>query len=372
MTLLEALASVRAFYADAQPLSGYGAAFACGLWAWAMTLVVVRGFLQFSDRVAARTRTTLDDDLLARVRTPTAVLGPVVGAHVAGWFLGWNAVTGTTRVLEGLLATYVAVATFEILVIETWLEKRQGLKVPAPVRQLLIALAYIGVLLSIGGEVLGIDLTPLLATGSITSLVLGLALQGPLSNLFAGLVLHIERHPHVGDWLLVDGREGQVVEIGWRTTRLRLLSNDILVIPNAAMMNAQIVNFEGPSAETGRQVPVPVPFDVPPPVFEAWVRDVLRGIDGVVIPDDPRTKVWLVSVDDHCLRYVVRFFAREFRIHDDLESDFLKGLYARFAAEGVQFPARYQVVQVASEPAPAMAALRAQRPPGFPPGPPAA
>ena len=71
MTLLEALASVRAFYADAQPLSGYGAAFACGLWAWAMTLVVVRGFLQFSDRVAARTRTTLDDDLLARVRLPT-------------------------------------------------------------------------------------------------------------------------------------------------------------------------------------------------------------------------------------------------------------------------------------------------------------
>lgn len=343
-------ATARALYADTAPFSGWVLALVAGLAAWLAARVAVAVALRFTERLAARTRTSLDDELLQRARGPAFLLGPLVGLHAFGAVLGQTAITGVAEVAEALVATYVAVAAFEILVLETWLEQRQGLRVPAPVRQLVIALIYGAVLVGIAGDAFGIDVTPLLATGSVTSLVLGLALQGPLSNLFAGLVLHIERHPSVGEWLLIDSREGEVLEIGWRTTRLRLLSDDVLVVPNAALLNAQVINYTHPTAATGRQVPVPVPFDVPPPAFEAWVRDVLRGIDGVVIPDDPRTKVWLVGIDDHCQRYVVRFWVREFRIHDDCESEFLKGLYAKFAENGRQFPVRTQAVQVTQGP----------------------
>lgn len=335
---------------------------------WAVTSLVVRFGLQFAGRVAARTRTTLDDELLGRVHRPASLLGPVLGVHAFAAVLGTTWVMGGATLVETMVVTYIAVATFEILVIETWLEKRQGLTVPTPVRQLVIGVFYAAVLLSIGGQFLGFDLTPLLATGSVTSLVLGLALQQPLSNLFAGIVLHVERHPQPGDWLLVDGREGEVVEIGWRSTRLRTLSGDLLLIPNNSLLNAQVINFNQPTPECGRQVPVPVPLDVPPHVFDRWVRDVLATVDGIVGVEEPRTKTWLVSIDDHCQRYVVRFWAREFRIHDDCESELLKRLWYLFQERGLQFPAPQQAVKlVGDQVPPAMAALAARRAADFPP-----
>lgn len=334
---------------------------------WAGVAFVLRLGLRFAEGLARRTQTQLDDELVGRIRRPLLLAGPVVGAHAFGWFLSVGFVQGASSLVETMLATYIAVATFEILVIETWLEKRQGLHVPVPVRQLVIGLIYGAVLLGIGSDVLGIDLTPLLATGSVTSLVLGLALQQPLSNLFAGIVLHVERQPNVGDWLLVDGNEGEVVEIGWRSTRLRTFSRDVLVVPNLALLNAQVLNYSQVERHTGRKVPVPIPFDVPPHVFDRWAREVLEGIEGVVGAWEPRTKSWLVSIDDHCMQYVVRFWASEFRIHDDLESEFLKRLWYKLAENGVQFPARFQAVRVLPSAAPAMAALDAARPAAFPP-----
>jgi small-conductance mechanosensitive channel len=356
----------RALLESYGPVPLIAGAILLGIAAWAAAFGVVRLALGAFDRLARRTTTRLDDDLLARVRGPALLLGPVVGVHVTAAVLGVRVVEGVAGLLETLLLTYVAVATFEILVVETWLEKRQGLKVPGPVRQLVIGVTYGAVLLGLGSDLLGIDLTPLVATGSVTSLVLGLALQQPLSNLFAGIVLHIERHPSVGDWLLVDGREGEVLEIGWRSTRLRTFSDDVLLVPNASLLNAQVVNYAYPTPMCGRQVPVPVPFDVAPEVFDGWVREVLEQQEGVLIPRDPRTKTWLVSIDDHCQRYVVRFWAREFRIHDDLESDLLKGLWHKFAAHGHQFPARFQAVHLVEQPPPAMISAAAPRPTAAP------
>ncbi len=331
------------------PLPRIAGALAVGVLAWLLVIGLVRLALRATEKIASKTSTRLDDDLLARARGPAMLLGPVVGVHVTGQLLDVPWLAGMAELVETLLLTYVAVATFEILILETWLEKRQGLKVPGPVRQLVIGVTYGAVLLGIGSDLLGFDLTPLLATGSVTSLVLGLALQQPLSNLFAGIVLHIERHPSVGDWLLVDGREGEVLEIGWRSTRLRMFSGDLLLVPNASLLNAQVVNFGSPTPWCGRTIPVPVPFEVAPSEFDAWAREVLEAIPGVEIPRDPRTKVWLVAIDDHCQRYAVRFWATEFRIHDDLESDLLKGLWYKFAERGLRFPARYQTIQVAPE-----------------------
>ncbi|MEQ1503485.1 MAG: mechanosensitive ion channel family protein [Myxococcota bacterium] len=338
-----------------------------GLAAWATALGLARIGLRAGDQVARRTSTPLDDDLLARIRRPALLLGPVVGVHAFAAVLGLPWATTAASLIETLVLTYVAVTAFEILVVEAWIERRQGLTVPGPVRQLVIGVAYGAVLLGVGSDLLGFDLTPLVATGSVTSLILGLALQQPLSNLFAGIVLHAERHPRVGDWLLIDGREGEVTDIGWRSTRLRTLSDDVLVVPNLALLNAQVINFTTPTPVCGRPVPVPIPFDVPPHVVDRWAREVLETIEGVVGAWEPRTKVWLASIDDHCQRYVVRFWVTEFRIHDDCESELLKRLWYKLAEQGVQFPAPYRAIRVLTDPPSAMAAVDAPRPTPFPP-----
>lgn len=329
---------------------------------------VVWGTLRIAERAAARTENQLDDELLSRIAGPARVLGPLVGVHAAAAWMGATWVFGTAEILEALILTYFAIASIEILVIETWLKKKQGIEVPSLVRQLVISLVYGAVCVGIAGEVFEVDLTPLLATGSVTTVVLGLALQGPLSNLFAGIVLHVERHPKPGEWLLIDGREGELLEIGWRTARLRMFTDDVIAVPNASLLAATVVNFTYPTPLCGRTVPVPVPLDVPPHVFDQWMRDVLRDIPFVVHVDEPRTRAWLVAIDDHCLRYNVRFWVSEFRRHDDAESEFLKGLWYRFQREGVAWPTPHQAVKLVEQPEPAFAGLLPARAEPFPKG----
>jgi small-conductance mechanosensitive channel len=353
--------------AMADPVGRYAVAVLLAVLVWLLVWALGSVLLRLSTRIARRTRTDLDDELLDRLRGPARWLAPVLGAHAAFAWLGSAKVVGAVEVAEGLLVTYGAVSAFELLIIEAYLEQRQGISTPPLVRQLIIGVIYGAVLLGVVGSVFGLDLTPLLATGSVTTVVLGFALQGPLSNLFAGLTLHLERHPAVGDWLLVDGREGKVEAIGWRSTRLRLLSDDELVVPNVTVTQAQVVNFSRPVRQCARLLVIPAPVDLDPTVLESWVVEVCSGIDGIVEERTP--KLWMTSIEDYCIRYTVKLWVVEFQRHDDLESAFLKGMWQRFQRAGVPFPVRHQAIRVVSEPPPPFAGLAppaSPRPPEAP------
>jgi len=99
-------------------------------------------------------------------------------------------------------------------------------------------------------QIFNIQLGPLLATSAAFSVILGLALQDTLGNLFAGISLQIDRCYEIGDWLeILNGSQkitGQVLEITWRSTILRGLSDEMITLPNRAMAQAQLSNFSHP------------------------------------------------------------------------------------------------------------------------------
>src|SRR5437868_4076581 len=77
------------------------------------------------------------------------------------------------------------------------------------------------------------------------SIVLGL--QDTLSNLFAGVHLLADRPIRVGDYVKIgDGVEGFVLDVGWRSTRVRLLHNNIVIVPNRTVAQSVITNYDMP------------------------------------------------------------------------------------------------------------------------------
>jgi small-conductance mechanosensitive channel len=96
-------------------------------------------------------------------------------------------------------------------------------------------------------EIFGLKIAPLLATSAIFSIVLGLAMQDTLGNLFAGVALQIDKPYEIGHWVEVqNGMQkwvGQVYEISWRATVLIGLSDETMTIPNRIMAQAQVSNF---------------------------------------------------------------------------------------------------------------------------------
>ncbi len=96
-------------------------------------------------------------------------------------------------------------------------------------------------------EIFNVKLTPLLATSAVLSLVLGLAVQDTLGNLFAGVALQFDKPYEIGDWIEIQsgGQKwvGQVHEITWRATVLISFTEELITVPNRTVSSSQILNY---------------------------------------------------------------------------------------------------------------------------------
>jgi small-conductance mechanosensitive channel len=109
------------------------------------------------------------------------------------------------------------------------------------------ALIYILAFVGIVDTVFKQEFSALLATSGVLAIVLGLALQNTLGDVFAGLAINIERPFGAGDWITVaDQMSGRVIEVDWRATRIRTRSNDLVVIPNSTVSRAMVTNHSRP------------------------------------------------------------------------------------------------------------------------------
>jgi small-conductance mechanosensitive channel len=140
------------------------------------------------------------------------------------------------------------------------------------VRLLIGALAIITAL-----ESLGVPVTPLLTTLGVGSLAVALALQETLANFFAGLYLLADRPVRTGDFIKIDAQagEGFVESIGWRSSRLRTLANNTIIVPNQKLSQAILTNYHMPAAPLGMAVSVTVAHDSDTARIEAALNDEL-------------------------------------------------------------------------------------------------
>ncbi|WP_437596122.1 mechanosensitive ion channel domain-containing protein [Sorangium sp. So ce590] len=301
----------------------------------ALGFVAYRLLFGLLSRVARATQTSLDELLLRRMRLPARGLVALLALHTYIALRGGELprIHKGVLLLELALASYLVIEFAETLVIDYWLAERQKVQIPALVRHLLLAILYLVAGLSIVGAATGVDLVPLLATSTVITVVLGFALQDTLGNLFAGLALHSERSFGAGDWILVDGIEGQVVYEGWRSTRLRTFSGDIVILPNSIIAKARVQNFCAPDRTCARNIEMLVSLDAAPEAVEraaqracAQVADILR---------EPAPRLWLAAVTPLFQRYVIKFWIADFERHDLLESEVMKAFFRACREEGV-------------------------------------
>ena len=110
-------------------------------------------------------------------------------------------------------------------------------------------------------------LTSILASTGLLAMIIGLAVQANISNIFSGIVINMERPFNVGDWVQIgDVDEGWVVDITWRTTRVKVRNGYVVSIPNGQVSEAQIHNFNSFDAV---RMEVPLYLDAKYPMMEA-------------------------------------------------------------------------------------------------------
>lgn len=184
--------------------------------------------------------------VLRLVTWPTllATLGALAldyaAAHTSLWVLeSIDFAIGAAWWLVPARLLSLAVDRFVWALLETRTERR----VPTVFRIVVSALIYAAAFLGIIAVVLGKTISSLLATSGLLTLIVGLAVQSNLKDIFSGVVLNLERPFVLGDWIRVNSTYGQVHDISWRTTRLRTPDGQIISFANGRVVDAEIENL---------------------------------------------------------------------------------------------------------------------------------
>jgi small-conductance mechanosensitive channel len=200
-------------------------------------------------------------------------------------------------------------------------------------------IAVLGLLVILNG--LGLSITPMLTALGVGGLAVALALQEPLANFFAGLFITLAGQIRVGDYVKLDsGQEGYVVDFSWRSTRLRMLANNLIVVPNAKLAQAIIVNHYLPSQDLAVLVDVGVDYGSDLRHVERVVvdvsRDVMREVAGGVPDFEPFMRYHTFA--DSSINFTVILRAKEFVDQYLIKHEFVKRLHTRFSEEGIVIP----------------------------------
>ena len=212
--------------------------------------------------------------------------------------------------------------------------------------------ATLGLLVLLNG--LGLSITPMLTALGVGGLAVALALQEPLANFFAGLFITLAGQIRVGDYLKLDsGQEGYVVDFSWRSTRLRMLANNLVIVPNSRLAQAIVVNHHLPAQDLAVLVQVGVDYASDLTHVERIVidvgREVMQQIAGGVPEFEPFIRYHTFA--DSSINFTVILRGREFVDQYLLTHEFIKRLHARFDREGIVIP--FPIRTIAERTAPA-------------------
>jgi len=307
--------------------------------------VMVRHTLLARLERLAKKRSAMDDVLVGSLKRPLPLWFGLAGLYVASSIAPIpGAVAPLLR--KALLSLLILSATLWAAKLVTVLLQRRESEggVVAPAAGVVRNVARISVL-AVGGLVLlgtlGISVAPVLTTVGIGGLAVALGLQETLSNLFAGIQITFAGNIRIGDFIrLESGEEGYVDDIQWRTTRVRTLPNNFVLIPNSRLAQSVVTNYHRPSTELSVLIEVGVHYSSDLERVEALTREVARSVlqrvQGGVADFEPLIRFHTFADSSINLTAVLR--VREFTAQFVVKHEFIKALASAYAAEGIVIP----------------------------------
>lgn len=328
---------------------------AVGLLSSAWLLWLRRIGLRALTRLACTTEGKLDDLALSAFRLPSLlwclVLGVYIGLTAAPAMpTRIGQLVNDVLVIVLILSVTIAVGRFLAASVVFYAD-RLGLAIAVTG---LTTVLVKGVVYLCGALVLlntlGISITPILTALGVGGLAVALALQGSLANLFAGIHILVEKPIHMGDYIkLESGQEGYVVDIGWRTTRIRMLANNMVIVPNAKLAESIVINYHLPEKRMSVLIPISVSYESDPTRIEAIlmeeVASAMDHVPGLLAEPAPFVR-FIPGFGESSLDFTLIVQVNEFVDQYLVQHELRKRIFARFQKEGIEIPFPQRVVHV--------------------------
>jgi len=248
----------------------------------------------------------------------------------------YNSITQILRWTLILLTIVIVLEIVLTLFFDLFLIKRQKTGMPYLFKDLVKFAVYFIMFLFVATKILNMPLASLLTTSAVFSIILGLALQDTLGNLFSGLAMHISKPYSIGDWIQSGNYIGIVDKIDWRSTTIKTLTDDYVTIPNSNISKVEVKNFSTPTRTHARIIDISVHYKHAPNNVKKILLKTALETEGVL--HEPFPKVFLESFNDSSITYKIWLWIDNFYNYRLIESRFKEKIWYRFKRENIEIP----------------------------------
>jgi small-conductance mechanosensitive channel len=314
-------------------------------------------FFKLLRRWAEKTGTMVDDIIVATAKTPSIYLSVALALFVTIEFSSMP-----LRYLQSARNTILVIVIFSITIMVANIAEQilknytRQFNIHVPSTGLFLGvlkggIVVVGLLVILG--VLNVSIAPILTALGVGGLAVALALQDTLSNLFAGIHIIIEKTIQVGDYIkLESGQEGVVEDVSWRTTRIKMRPNNMVIIPNAKLAQNIVVNYNLPQKWMSATVEVGVSYSSDPEEIERVLIEISAEAVGAVpgLLADPAPVVrFIPGFGDSSLNFTLILFVNEFTDQPVVQHEIRKRIFKRFKTEGIEIPFPQRTVHIRKE-----------------------
>ena len=312
---------------------------------WPATYLVRKIVIILLEHWSKKTATQIDDILIESLKPHLNIWVVLLGVYLALYlsFANQPNFSLLTKIITTIFLVSVVWLTARIAqrITQTY-GNRLALSLPlTSLSEQIIRLT----ILIIGGLIilshLGIAITPILTALGVGSLAVALALQDTLSNLFAGFHILASHQIRPGDYIKLDsGPEGYILDIGWRSTRIRELPDNVIIIPNARLAQSILLNFYQPEKEMSIVISVGVSYDSNLELVEKITREtaihIQKNIPGAVPDFEPLIRYH--TFGDSSINFSVVLRVKEYSNQYLVKHEFIKLLHQQYRQHNIIIP----------------------------------
>ena len=195
-----------------------------------------------------------------------------------------------------------------------------------------------------------LNLGSLITALGVSSIVIGLALQDTLGNLFSGITLLFERPFKLGDWINIGGTIGKVTEVNWRAVHLTTRELELLIVPNTILAKEMFSNFNKPTRIHVEVVNVGFSYNDPPNKVKTILQATALETKGVL--EHPKPNVQTINYNDSSVDYKVRLYLADYAKVPQIRDEFMTRIWYAAQRHGLEIP--FPIRTVYHQPIPAV------------------
>jgi small-conductance mechanosensitive channel/CRP-like cAMP-binding protein len=231
------------------------------------------------------------------------------------------------------LACFFIIRLIDAAILGWYARTRKKYPLPDVLRSIVLGVLYLIVLFVVLKYMLNINITTVVATSAVLTMVIGLALQGVLSNILSGISLHFSHSINRSEWVLIGNKEGIVVDTNWRETRILDRYSNIIILPNTLVAGETITNFAQPDGRTALDLHFKLSAGAPAETVLEILLEAAHDCPHVV--SDPAPQAMIMEFLPYGIHYRLKFWITDYGRKDPITTDVGRLAWYKLRRHGV-------------------------------------